>query len=263
MANKGPNSNGTQFLIITTEDCSHLDNKNVAFGRVIGGFDVVDKLNHVDLTASKTSGKVSYKPAIECKISHCGELIPVKKSNKKIRDISHSPKLAATNAGDIGIQSSSSDSDSRTYSSSSDSRDQRSVVTNRRKSRKRQSSRSPSTSSQSSVFSDSDGVANSRVASKRKPTRKAPENRESLPDSKPRTTPRSRWEDDRLERSKAYKRYGDKRTYSYRHHRSESDGEFKRDRSTNRRNTESQTNKLSENRINYKGRGFMVRTLIN
>ena len=63
-ANKGPNTNNSQFFINTVKT-SWLDNKNVVFGMVLDGFEFVDEIEAVGRNEGRPGALVTIKKSGE------------------------------------------------------------------------------------------------------------------------------------------------------------------------------------------------------
>lgn len=78
MANKGPNTNQSQWFI-TLRPVEHLNDKHVVFGRVQSGFDVIESIAKVETDPKKHRPLGGYDVV---KIVHCGELELKKKTQQ-------------------------------------------------------------------------------------------------------------------------------------------------------------------------------------
>jgi len=94
MANKGPNTNGSQWFI-TLASCPHLNGKHVVFGRVIRGYaETIEKIAAVPTDERD-------RPSVPVVISHCGELV-----------LRNPVQISRTTKAPSDLSASESDSDS-------------------------------------------------------------------------------------------------------------------------------------------------------
>ncbi|EDV28333.1 uncharacterized protein TRIADDRAFT_21784 [Trichoplax adhaerens] len=73
MANRGKNTNGSQFFV-TTNPAPHLDGIHVVFGRVIRGQDIVTQIENQRVDSN-------HRSHADVRIVNCGELVLLKKGN--------------------------------------------------------------------------------------------------------------------------------------------------------------------------------------
>lgn len=165
MANRGPDTNKSQFFI-TTNEAPHLDGKHVVFGRVVSGLDTIIRIERQEVDSIS-------RPLKEVIIRDCGQLpksdpLPVQNvTEKKKRKLSASSRSSDDlKSGEGRLKSRTrSFSRSRSCSSSSSSGSLASRSSRTKPSRRKRSSSCSSSSSSTSSGSRSSSSSSSSSGS--------------------------------------------------------------------------------------------------
>lgn len=112
MANSGPNTNGSQFFIVTAAATSWLDGKHTNFGYVDGGLEAVEKINKVQVNENDhptedviINSVELVKSGADGQAQSAGpELPPDAAASAEINSASSTPAAGEEEAGDFKLE---------------------------------------------------------------------------------------------------------------------------------------------------------------